>query len=619
MCGIAGILAFDDRALDPALAQRMATTLARRGPDGLATHVEPGLCLSHSRLAIVDVAGGTQPMCSDDGVVLVANAEIYNQRELRSALEHRGYAFRTHCDVETILHGYRAWGDAVVERLHGMFAFAIWDRPRRRLLLARDRLGQKPLYTLRDGGRFLFASEPKAILAALDTRPGLDPEALARYLLLDFVPTPRAIFRGMHKLPAAHVLTLEPGSTDAAPRRYWRLPLAAPDAPPLAAAMAGVVERFDRAVERRLMSDVPVGLLLSGGLDSALVGASLDRAGVRLSSFSLGFDHPEFDESAAARATARWLGTEHHQRSFDVDAFHAALPDVLSYLDEPFADPSLLAVHALSAYTARHVKVVLGGDGADELFGGYDVFVAAQLNRWTAPLAPLRRRAVQLASRKLAAREHHFSMDFRVAQYARALDQPATLRGLSYTLDLDLDEIARLAPVTRDVVDPLSEVRDAAEPATDELGASLRAYEQLFLESDILTKIDRAGMAHGLEIRSPFLDHELVEYVAALPATYKVRGLSGKWLLKRALGPRLPRAIARRGKRGFSLPIVKWVNGALRGFFDEVLLDPASWNDGLVDRAEVERLLQLHRSGRRNLRKPLWNLTMLALWKSAWT
>ncbi len=222
------------------------------------------------------------------------------------------------------------------------------------------------------------------------------------------------------------------------------------------------------------------------------------------------------------------------------------------------------------------------------------------------------------ASRSLAAREQHFSTDFRLAQYARALGEAAPLRGLAYTLDLGLEELGRLAPFTRDVTDPLSEARAAAAPAEDELGASLRAYEQLFLESDILTKIDRAGMAHGLEIRSPFLDHELVEYVAALPASMKVRGLSAKWLLKHALGGRVPRAVARRRKRGFSLPIVTWVNGALRGFFDEVLLDPASWADGLVDRAEVERLLALHRSGKRNLRKPLWNLTLLALWKSAW-
>ncbi len=619
MCGIAGILSLDGRPLDAGVAERMAATLARRGPNGSAVHVEPGLCLSHTRLAIVDVAGGAQPMRTGDGLVMIANAEIYNHRELRKELEQHGQVFHSRCDVEVILHGYRVWGDAIAERLQGMFAFAIWDPAARRLLLARDRLGQKPLYYVHDGRRLVFASEPKAILTALGEKPGLDPEALARYLLFDFVPTPRAIFQGMNKLPAAHTLAVSEREPAPTLGRYWQLPHAEPGALHAANIEREIAERFDRAVERRLMSDVPVGLLLSGGFDSAVVGASLARSGVQLESFSLGFDHPDFDETESAQQTARFLGTRHHQQHFSVATFRDAVPDVISYLDEPFADPSLFAVHALSRYMSGHVKVALGGDGADELFGGYDVFIAAKLNRWTQALSPLRRRAAQLASRTLAAREHHFSMDFRLAQYARALDFPPALRGLAYTLDLGQDDLARLSPALAGVSDPLSEARDAAGPCDDELEATFRAYERLFLESDILPKIDRAGMAHGLEIRSPFFDHELVEYAAALPGSYKVRGLSGKWALKHALGARLPRSVTRRAKRGFSLPIVKWINGDLRGWFDQVLLDPSSWSDGFIERAEVARLLELHRSGRQNLRKPLWNLTLLALWKNAWT
>lgn len=618
MCGLAGILTLDARDPAPDTAARMGATLARRGPDGSATHVEPGFSVAHARLAIVDVTGGGQPMTDDRGCVLVANAEIYNHRELRRELERRGQVFHTRCDVEVILRGYQVWGDDVVRHLDGMFAFALWDKAGERLLLARDRLGQKPLYYLEADGRFLFASEPKAILTALPARPGLDPDALARYLLLDFVPTPRAIHRGMWKLPAGHLLVVSRRSAARAPRAYWTLPRSNPWAPPLRVVEHELVTRFDRALARRLMSDVPIGLLLSGGFDSALVGASLASTGLVPPSFSVSVDDPDHDEGKQARATARALGLLHHERSFGVEDFRSAVPAALSYLDEPLADPSLLAVHALSELAAEHVKVVLGGDGADELFGGYDVVLAAQLDRYTRALAPGRDRVARALARWLPAREGHFSLDFRLNQYVRALRFPPALRPLAYTLDLDLAELRGLAPFTRGIVEPLSELAAAAAPESDELAAGLRAYVRMFLESDILVKLDRAGMAHGLEIRSPFFDHELVEYVAALPASMKVRGLSRKWLLKRALGHRVPRAVARRRKRGFSLPIVKWLNGALAGWFDEVLLDPMPWSDGLIRRDEVARLLAQHRAGRRNLRKPLYNLAVFALWRSAW-
>jgi asparagine synthase (glutamine-hydrolysing) len=618
MCGIAGIV---DAASSPETritVERMTDTLVRRGPDASGIRDCGGAVLGHRRLSIVDLAGGQQPMHDpDDDVTLVANAEIYNHAELRRELEGLGFTFRTRSDCEAILHGYRAWGARVVERLSGMFAFAIWDGRRRSLLLARDRLGKKPLYYARTGGRLLFASEVKAILTALDATPSVEPRALARYLALDFVPTPWCIFEGISKLPAAHVLEQRPGEE---PRlsAYWELPVPSAEAPPAAEVAASIRRLFETAVARRLMSDVPVGLLLSGGLDSTLIGAALKRLGARLETFSLGFDEPEFDESEAARSMSRWLDTRHHERHFGVRSLHEGLPDVIEWLDEPFADPSILALHALSAFTREHVKVALGGDGADELFAGYDVFLAAKLDAWTRAAGRLRRWGLEALAQVLPVRERHFSLDFRLRQLARGLGYDEIARPTAYTLDVSEREIgALLGRMPSD--DVLAEARAAAAPLTSgPLDIALRQYARFFLESDILFKVDRAGMAHGLEIRSPYLDHELAGYVAALPGAMKLPGYTRKFLLRRALADGIPPTVLARPKQGFSVPIVRWINGELRGWFDEILLDPSGYGDGLLERRAVADLLARHRRGEANLRKPIWNLTMLMLWKARW-
>jgi asparagine synthase (glutamine-hydrolysing) len=618
MCGIAGIV---DPAARPETAlavERMTETLARRGPDAMAIRPCGAAVLGFRRLAIVDLAGGAQPMhSSEDDVTLVANGEIYNHAELRRELEAKGFQFHTRCDVEVILHGYRAWGTGVAERLYGMFAFAVWDRRRRSLMLARDRLGQKPLYYARVGERFLFASEVKAILAALDTTPSVDPRALARYLALDFVPTPWCIFEGISKLPAAHYLKVGPGE-DARPTPYWELPVPRADAPSLAEATTVTRELFETAVARRLMSDVPIGLLLSGGLDSTVVGAAMRRLGAPLETFSMGFDEPEFDESGSAGAVAKWLGTRHHEQRFSARALPAALPDILEWLDEPFADASLLAVHALSAFTSSRVKVALGGDGADELFAGYDVFLAAKLDDWTRPAGRLRQWGLEALARVLPVRERHFSLDFRVRQFARGLAYDDAARPAAYTLGVSAEEIGALLG-RMPQGDILDDARAAAAPLrTGALDIALRQYARFFLESDVLFKVDRAGMAHGLEIRSPFLDHDLAGYVASLPGSLKLPGLTRKALLRDALARDVPHAVLSRPKQGFSVPIVRWINGELRGWFDEILLDPSGYGDGLLERSAVEHLLARHRRREANLRKPIWNLTMLMLWKSRW-
>lgn len=607
MCGLAGILSLDGAPADPQRVAAMTARLAHRGPDGVGQMADGPLALGHRRLAVVDVAGGAQPMRAGD-VWLVANAEIYNHLALRRELEALGHAFATRCDTEAILHGYRAWGDAVVARLEGMFAFALWDGARRRLLLGRDRFGKKPLYYAHEARRLLFASEPKALLAAMAAGPAVEPQALARYLLLDYVPSPWSIFRGVQRLPAAHTLVVEDGVARCRP--YWHLPPAGA-APDLDATCARLRATFENAVAARLMSDGPVGVFLSGGNDSRLVLQAARRAAPQapLPCFTIGFADAGYDERDAAARQAAAAGCAHHVREFGPRDLPATLAALTSHLDEPLADAAILPTYALSAVAAAHVKVVLSGDGADELFAGYDSFVADRLDAWTRPLDPLKRWAAARLAAHWPAGERHFSLAFRLDQAARALEQPATVRGLAWRMTFRPAEIRALFPAA-----PAGDYFDAAAAISgaDAVDRALRQVTAVYLEGDILPKLDRAAMAHGLEVRSPFLDLHLAELAAALPASLKLRGLRRKWILQRAFGRRdwVP-------KHGFWSPVARWIRADLAAWFDDLLLDPAAYGDGLLERPVVETLLRRHRGGA-DLSKPLWNLAALFAWKRHW-
>lgn len=589
----------------PEVITSMAERLAHRGPDGGGQHVAGAVGLGHRRLAIVDVEGGAQPMQAGDAW-LVANAEIFNHVELRRELEAAGHRFTTHCDTEAILHGYREWGDAVVERLVGMFAFALWDGERRRLVLGRDRFGQKPLYYAVDDKRFLFASEPKAILAALGGSPAIEPEALARYLLLDYLPSPWSIYRGIVRVPAAHRLVVEGGAVRL--ERYWRLPRVLPP-PDIDTACIRLREAFEHAVRIRLMGDDPVGIFLSGGNDSRMVLQA--ASGVAPPAcFTIGFDDGGYDETAAAERQAAAVGARHYVRRFSAGDLVASLDGLVRHLDEPFADAAVLPTYVLSQFAAEHVKVVLGGDGADELFAGYDSFVADRLDALTRPLDPIKRWAASLLAAGWPASDRHFGMDFRLRQASRALGESADVRGLAWTMTHTPAEIRSLYPAAP-AGDLFAEVRGVE--AADPVDRALRILAAVYLEGDILPKLDRAGMAHGLEVRSPFLDHRLAEIAAALPSSFKLRGLRRKWILRRAFG-----AEGWVAKHGFWVPVASWIRGELAGWFDDLLLDASSYRDGLIERREVERLLRRHRDARANLSKPLWNLAMLFAWKRRW-
>jgi asparagine synthase (glutamine-hydrolysing) len=598
----------DGAPVAPEMITSMSDRLAHRGPDGAGRHVAGSVGLGHRRLAIVDKEGGAQPMHAGDTWV-VSNSEIYNHLELRRELEGAGHRFLTRCDTEAILHGYRQWGADVVEHLAGMFAFAVWDGERRRLVLGRDRFGQKPLYYAVDGKRFLFASEPKAILAALSGPAAIEPEALARYLLLDYLPSPWSIFRGLRRLPAAHRLIVENGAVRV--ERYWHLPPvgAAPD---VEATCARLRESFERAVRIRLMSDDPVGIFLSGGNDSRLVlqAAASASPAAPPDCFTIGFDDAGFDETAEAERQAAAAGSRHHVRRFAARDLVEALDGLIQHLDEPFADAAVLPTFVLSKFAAEHVKVVLSGDGADELFAGYDSFVADRIDAWTVPLGFVKRWAAAHLAARWPPSDRHFGMDFRLRQAARALGEDASVRGLAWTMTNTPAEIRALFP-SAPRGDLFAEARGFA--GADSVDRALRIMAAVYLEGDILTKLDRAGMAHGLEVRSPFLDHRLAELAFALPSSFKLHGLQRKWILRRAFGSRGWVA-----KHGFWVPVARWIRGELAGWFDDLLLDESSYRDGLIERREVEGLLCRHREGRVNLSKPLWNLAMLFAWKRRW-
>ena len=623
MCGIAGVMYADPaRPVERSLLRAMGQAIAHRGPDAEGFLEDPGLGLVHRRLSIIDLAGGDQPIGNEDGSVqVVFNGEIYNFQELRAGLESRGHRFRTRSDTEVLVHLYEEDGERLVERLRGMFAFALWDRRRRRLVLARDRLGIKPLYLYRDAGMLLFGSELKAILAHPDVPRSLDPAALEDYLALGVVPGPRSIFRHIEKLPPAHVLAVGPESLDAPVRRYWQLRIEPDDRPTAAEWQEAVRAKLAEAVRLHLIADVPVGAFLSGGLDSGVVVAlSAGATQGPLQTFSMGFREERFNELPPARQVAERFGTRHTEEVVTPDA--VALADELTrYYDEPFADASAVPTYLVARLARRSVKVVLSGDGGDEVFGGYrryahDLREAAlreMLPAWfrrrvLGPLAGAWPKADWLP-RPLRARTLLTNLAREPgAAYANTLlrCRPPLRRRL-------------LAPDLRAQLnghDPEAAVRagHATAPAGDALAGMIAADVAVLLPDDFLVKVDRASMAHGIEARPPLLDHELLELAARIPSTFKVRHGETKWLFKQVAGDLLPPEVVRRPKQGFDVPLDAWFRGPLRPMFEDAVLAPQGPAADLVDRPAARQVYRAHLAGTGRHGDVLWSLLTLARW-----
>jgi asparagine synthase (glutamine-hydrolysing) len=619
MCGITGIVELDPRERVEADRLRLMTdALRHRGPDGEGLFVDGGVGLGHRRLAIVDVAGGRQPMTNEDGSLwIVCNGEIYNHLALREALEERGHRYRTRSDSETILHLYEEEGDACVERLSGMFAFALWDRARSRLLLVRDRLGIKPLYYVRTRRELLFASEVKALVSA-GVRPVLDRDRLPELLASGFVSGESTLFAGVRRLAPGTLLTWSRVSGRVETRRYWRVPEAGDGiAPSLASAGAEVRKRLDAAVESHLMSDVPLGLFLSGGIDSAgLLGAMTRLAREPVRTFAVGFAEPEADELPYARLAARAAGAVHREVVVPPEAFFRVLPRLVWHEDEPIAFPSSVPLYFVSRLAGEDVKVVLTGEGADELFLGYNRYRVAALNERLG--GAWQRLAPHPLARGVGAAVGGLPRALRRYAERSFLVLPPGPRSQYYenfaVFDRELRE-ALLAdpPLARS--DPFEEsLRLYAEGPGGPLERMGRADLQTYLVR-LLAKQDSMSMAASIESRVPFLDHAFVEYVARLPGRLKLHHFQTKAVLRRALGGRVPPAILRRPKRGFPVPVSRWLRGRFSHVVDEYVLAPRNLERGLFRPAGLRRLADEHRSGRRDHGHRLWLLINLEIWQ----
>ena len=616
MCGLAGIFALDaPREVNEGLLRRMTAALAHRGPDGDGFHVEPGLGLGHRRLAIIDPRAGRQPMFNEDGsVALIFNGQIYNFQDLAPELRALGHVFRTRCDTETIIHAWETWGTDCLDRLDGAFAFALWDRNRQTLFLARDRLGKKPLYhaTLPDG-RFVFASEMAGLREVAGLPRKLSAPAVEDYLAYGYIPDPATIYEGVSRLPAAHCLLLRRGETAPAPRRYWR-PSAAPCAIGEPEAVAELTTRLRAATAVRLVADVPIGAFLSGGVDSSGVVAM--AAGLRnapLDTFTIGFDGAE-DETPYAEMVARRYNTrQHNERASAIDMIAAAGAQAGIY-GEPFGDPSAPPTYAVCALARRHATVAISGDGGDEVFAGYRRYrfhVMTESARRLLP-RPVRRRVVGELARLYPRLDHaprwlrakatltELSLDSALGYFrtvARAQDERRrALLSHEFRTGLDgHDPAARIAA--------LMEESGTADP----LARAQYADLQTWLSGAMLVKVDRASMANSLQVHSPLLDHRLVEWGLSLPAGLKLRGGSGKYVLKRALEKLVPAEVLHRPKQGFATSLAGLFRREAERVRARVLSDDML-DSGLFDARALGTLLDEHDSGRFDHAAPIWLL-----------
>jgi asparagine synthase (glutamine-hydrolysing) len=614
MCGIAGVVEADPLLpIDDGPLWEAAKLLHHRGPDGAKVWSESGAGLSHTRLAIIDRAHGDQPMFSEDGrYAVVFNGEIYNHHDLRRELEGHGYRLRTRCDTEVLLYLYDWLGDAMVDRLRGMFAFAVLDRRERKALFARDRFGKKPLYFSEAGGSLRFASTLDALRPLLPATPDLDVNAIAQYLVLQYVPSPLTPYRGVHKLSPGHLVSWNQGRVDV--RQYWQPPPRAVGDRPLERreATARVRELIGEAVRIRLESEVPLGVFLSGGLDSSIVVAEMAAAGVRPQTYSMGFRDQVFDETRYARLVADRFDTDHHELQAD-QSVEDTFSDFVKYYDEPFADSSALATLAVAKAASKHVTVILTGDGGDEMFGGYRRYVgfrrAIQIRSLLGPLAGLTAAALMRAGRSL--RRSQLTLE------ARFVKEPweAYRDRLFHFSPHELHDVFQ--PDLRQTIDPglpVAMLDDLWRRSSLSVSALLWIDQQVYLPEDLLTKMDRATMAHSLEARSPLLDHVVADYCALLSDADLFEGVRGKAILRHAYDGVLPPQILSREKMGFGVPLMGWMREQLAGPVNDLLVSGDAPLSSLLQRDKVRVLVDRFMGGDDEDRLKVWNLLALAGW-----
>jgi len=623
MCGICGFCLPDDKRVNPKVLVEMASAIAHRGPDEEGYYVTAGIALGHRRLSIIDLDTGKQPIHNEDKTIyIVFNGEIYNFPELKKELEERGHTFYTKTDTEVLVHLYEDMEEKCLEKIRGMFAFAIWDGRKHKLFLARDRIGIKPLYYAFNGSTLSFASELKSLLKAPFIDRRLDLESLRLYLTYDFIPSPYSIMRGIRKLLPGHYLIYREGQLREGV--YWDLDLR--DKGEKNSSEDDICQeiwsRFREAVRMRLISDVPLGVLLSGGIDSTSVIAALREEGIdNIKTFSIGFEDPSFDESTFARRAATFFGTEHYEEILDPQKLKDILPPITSLLDEPLADASIIPTFLLSQFTRRSVKVALGGDGGDELFAGYPTYQAFRLAQMYAKVPSwLRRNLVERWAMKLPVSFDNMSLDFRLKKFIKGVPYPPIIRNYVWLGTFTPQETEGI--LTTEVMDELRGLDEfsilnnflCGKEFDSLLGELLFLDMKLYLQEGVLVKVDRASMANSLEVRVPFLDHQFVDFVTGLPERLKLKGLTTKYILKKTVKDKIPREVVFRKKKGFGIPAAKWIAGDLKGLFLDVFSEERLKKQGIFDAAVIQKLLEEHFSKRVDNRKKLWNLLILQLW-----
>ena len=616
MCGIAGFLAPPGRRADRRLVEAMVATLRHRGPDSVGYHVEGRVALGVARLRVLDLATGDQPLANEDGSVqVVLNGEVYNHAALREALRGAGHRFATRSDTEVIAHAWEEYGPHCVTRLEGMFGVAVWDRRREQVWLARDRMGEKPLYYAEADGGLVFGSELRAVLAHPAVSRSLDLPGLSRYLAYDFIPDPHSLMRGVRKLGPGEELTLRDDKTMLA--RYWDIPFRPRPAVDERIWEREIRARLDESVRLRLAADVPVGCFLSGGIDSSAVTATAARQRSGIRTFSVGYAEGPHDERRFARLVAERYATQHEELVVSADDALALVPDVGALMDEPLADMSFIPLHLLARAARASVTVALTGDGGDELFAGYPTMAADWWHRGFARLPRAARTGLTRAARRLPE-----SLE-GLREFLLAVDYPANARNQALLGGLPPERAAALlSPAARAGLGGFDAYGDidaalASCPSRDVRDRLIYRYCKLYLAGQNLANADRASMAVSLELRAPLLDHAFVELVGRIPARLKFRGFRGlKRLLRRALADRLPPEIAARGKQGFGVPLGAWLRGPLAPVLHELLAGPRLRAAGVLDPTAVGRLVAEHLSGARDHARILWALLVFESWRT---
>jgi asparagine synthase (glutamine-hydrolysing) len=629
MCGIVGFLTSKTQNIpDYGVLRQMRESLVHRGPDDLGEYIRaldergPFVFFGHRRLSIIDLGTGHQPLSNEDETVwIVFNGEIYNFRELREELKGRGHQFRTQSDTEVIAHAYEEYKENCFKYFNGMFAIAIWDEKGKRLVLARDRLGKKPLYYSLINKTFIFASELKAIMAYPSFPRKVDPVSFMKYLFFEFIPCPHTIFKDANKIPAASYLLWDENEIEV--KQYWS-PFDSKRGEEKFSeteAELRMMELLKESVKRRLISDVPLGVFLSGGIDSSTVAALAQKeVPGKIKTFSISFDDPSFDESKYALLASKYIGTEHYEQRMTPNDLLNIIPSLPDILDEPMADASILPTFLLSKFTRQHVTVALGGDGGDELFAGYPTYVAHKLARHYERFLGVFHPVIARLANLLPVSDDNISFDFKVKKFLSGIGYPNGIRNSVWLGSFSFEENEKvLSPefhqrFNRDQL--IEEISSYGEEYPDEdLITKLQYLDmRLYLQESILVKVDRASMASSLEVRAPFLDHELVEFVMGLPSERKLKGLTSKYILKKSMRTWLPDEIIQRKKKGFGVPIAKWVKGPLRELFEGLLFSDRIKREGFLNPAYVTTLLHDHLDNKKDNRKKLWTLLMWQLW-----